>query len=183
MLAHAPQALLVVVDIQERLASAMPETERLRVEVNAVRLIRGAQLLAVPIVGTRQYPKGLGPFTAPIQDALSGHAQVVDKTSFSCCGEDGFSAAVAAQARQQIVLCGMESHVCVLQTATELLERGHVVFVAADAVCSRDRANRRNALTRMRQSGVIVTNTESILFEWLRDARHDRFKAISALVR
>ena len=110
-------------------------------------------------------------------------AQRLEKTAFSCCGAEGFDAAVCTDNRTQWILCGMEAHVCVLQTALELHARGLEVFVVEDGVCSRTDANHANALARLRQAGVIVSNTESVLFEWLRDAGDPQFKALSALIR
>jgi nicotinamidase-related amidase len=107
----------------------------------------------------------------------------LEKTAFSCCNAEGFDAAACADQRTQWILCGMEAHVCVLQTALELRARGLEVFVVADAISSRTEANRDNALARLRQAGVIVSNTESVLFEWLRDASDPQFKVLSALIR
>jgi nicotinamidase-related amidase len=108
---------------------------------------------------------------------------VLTKTSFSCCEAPGFLGTLDRERRPQVVLCGMEGHVCVLQTALELHELGWQVFVVEDAVCSRSPVHQGNALERMRQAGVIATNTESVLFEWLRDASHSQFRAVSALVK
>jgi nicotinamidase-related amidase len=107
----------------------------------------------------------------------------LEKSCFACTGEAAFREALAASGRRQVVLAGMESHVCVLQTAMELLADGYAVFVAEDAACSRREANHRNAMARLAQAGAVVSNTESIVFEWLRDARHERFKQVSALVK
>ena len=107
----------------------------------------------------------------------------LEKTSFSCCNASGFCDEALDGRRRQVVIAGMETHVCVMQTALELLERGYQVFVVEDAVSSRTEENRRNGLERMRSEGVIITNSESVLFEWLRDAKHEQFRAISKLVR
>ncbi|MEJ2436053.1 MAG: isochorismatase family protein [Pseudolabrys sp.] len=111
-------------------------------------------------------------------------AAPLEKTAFSCCAAEGFNTALdGAPERHQIVLTGMETHVCVLQTALELQAAGRQVFVVADAVCSRAKANHKNALRRLASAGVIVANTESMLFEWMRDAKHPQFKAISQLLK
>ncbi|HKJ08245.1 MAG TPA: hydrolase [Gammaproteobacteria bacterium] len=182
-LTHADTAQLVVIDVQQRLAGAMGSEDRARVLRNAAILLQTAGTLQVPVIATQQYPKGLGPTEPDVADHLPAQAVRLDKTVFSCCRADGFNAAVSATGRSQVVLAGMETHVCVLQTALELHAQGHQVFVVEDACCSRDPANASNAARRLRHAGVIVTNTESVVFEWLGDARHEAFKALSALVR
>ncbi len=181
-LCRAEDALLVVVDVQPRLAAAMQSADREQVIARAGMLVQGAGLLGVPVIATEQYPKGLG-HTEP---ALAGHlpagTAIVEKTCFACGGEENFRRVLADSHRRQVVIAGMEAHVCVLQTALGLAHEGYDVFVAEDAICSRSGENARNATERMRGSAVI-TNTESVLFEWLRDARHEQFKAISALVK
>jgi nicotinamidase-related amidase len=107
----------------------------------------------------------------------------IEKMSFSCCGNDQFCATALEEERKQFILTGMETHVCVLQTAFELQQRGFQPFVVADAVCSRSGRNRRIALQRMREAGITVTSTESVLFEWLRDATHPQFRTISKMLR
>jgi len=183
MLCAAELSQFVAIDIQGRLAGAMPEDERERVLRHAGILAEAAGKLKVPVVATEQYPKGLGPTAEPVAEALPPATPLFEKTCFSCGGAKGFLDTLGAGNRNQIVLAGMETHVCVLQTALELQGHGFQVFVVEDAVCSRRPANHRNALERVRQAGGIVTNTESVLFEWLRDAGHEHFKAISALIK
>lgn len=161
----------------------MPEETRSRVLRGASILAEAAAKLGVPRFLTEQYPKGLGSTDAGLLGRLDHTVPRFEKTAFSCCGADGLVAAIRSTGRTQVILAGMESHVCVLQTALDLIEAGLEPVVAEDAVCSRDSQNHANAMARMRQAGVVVANTESILFEWLRDARHEQFKAISALVR
>lgn len=182
-LCESDRSLLLLVDIQERLAAAMPAESRAMVVRNAGMLARAAELLGVPVLVTEQYPQGLGPTDPGLKAQLPASVRLVEKTSFSCCGAVGFEAHLRESGRRQIVLAGMEAHVCVLQTALELGAAGWPVFAAADAICSRRPENHRNAMDRLRQHGVTVTNTESVLFEWLRDARHEHFKAISRMVR
>ena len=173
---------LLIIDVQTRLAAVMPERER--VLRNSGILIEAALGLDIPIVQTEQYPRGLGPTEPTLAERLQDKAQRLEKTSFSCCDAAGFDAAACADVtRTQWVLCGMEAHVCVLQTALELRSRGLEVFVVEDAVCSRNADNHANALARLRQAGVVISNTESVLFEWLRDASHPQFKALTALIR
>lgn len=183
MLCRREDSALLIVDVQSRLAGAMPADARSTVLRNTGILIDAAKALAIPLVQTEQYPRGLGGTEAVLAERLDGAATRLEKTTFSCCGADGFDAAACADGRTQWILCGMEAHVCVLQTALELHARGLQVFVVEDGICSRTEANRANALARLRQAGVIVTNTESVLFEWLRDANDPQFKALSALIR
>jgi nicotinamidase-related amidase len=173
-------AVLVVVDIQERLAAAM--AERGRVEENAVRLVRLARLLGVPVLVTEQYPRGLGPTVAPLREHLGGLAPI-EKLTFDCCGEPAFLAAVGATGRGTALLAGMEAHVCVLQTALGLLGQGAAVHVVADAVCSRDAANAATGLALVRDAGAVVTCTETAVFQLLGRAGTEEFKAALPLVK
>jgi nicotinamidase-related amidase len=183
-LAAAATSQLVVIDIQTRLAAAMPSAARERVLKNTAILLQAAGLLQLPVVATEQYPKGLGNTEAALAQHFPDGLDVVCKTCFASTGAAGFNTALDAHpGRHQVILSGMEAHVCVLQTAMELLGRGYQVFVAEDAVCSRDDANRHNAMARLRQAGAVITNTESVLFEWLRDAAHPQFKAVTALIK
>jgi len=182
-LCHAAHGQLLIVDVQERLAGAMDATAREGVVRAAGRLAQAAGQLEIPVLVSEQYPRGLGPTVAPLAAQLPASARVLDKTSFSCCGDSGLLDALKSARRPQVVVCGMETHVCVLQTALDLLGAGFTPFVVEDAVCSRDPAHKANALHRLRQAGAVVTNHESVIFEWLRDARHSQFKALSALIK
>ena len=174
-------SLLLIVDMQTRLLAAMPDGQGML--DNSAKLLAAAGLLNVPVLLTEQYPKGLGPTAEIIAGALSETSQCFAKTAFSCYGSDGFKQALIASGRRQVVIVGLETHVCVLQTAFELFQQGFQVFVVEDAVCSRLEQHKTNALHRMRQIGISITCLESVLFEWLRDAKHADFKTISALVR
>lgn len=181
-LADAKHSQLVVIDVQQRLVAAMPEKPRQQALHNTSLLTQAANTLKIPIVHTEQYPKGLGTTEEVVRSHLAD-SNAIEKTCFSCCAAEGFITAVSLAQRQQIILCGMESHVCVLQTAIELQQAGYQVFVVENAICSRHKQNHKNALARLRQAGIIVTNTESVIFEWLRDARHPDFKTLSRLLR
>ncbi len=181
-LADAKHSQLVVIDVQERLVAAMPEKPRQQALHNTALLTQAANTLKIPIVHTEKYPKGLGTTEEVVRSHLA-ETGAIEKTCFSCCAAEGFITAVSLAQRQQIILCGMESHVCVLQTAIELQQAGYQVFVVENAICSRHKQNHNNALARLRQAGIIVTNTESVIFEWLRDARHPDFKTLSRLLR
>jgi len=138
-------------------------------------------LLEIPTIFTEQYPKGLGPTVPELALYMAGK-KPVEKTAFSCCGEPAFNRQLLGD-HQQVILAGMEAHICLLQTALDLLAQGKTVFVLEDAVISRNPENKRNALNRMREAGVIISNTEALVFEWLGLAEGDAFKKISQLIR
>lgn len=172
---------LVVIDVQDKLCGAMPPDALESVLKNCGILLQAARLLEIPAVVTEQYPQGLGPTRAELIPFLDDVPRV-EKTCFSCCDETAFRSRLSGD-RRQIILAGMESHICVLQTALQLQGLGKQVFVAEDAVLSRNPAHKANALARLRQAGVIVSNTESVVFEWLKVAGGDAFRQISRLIR
>lgn len=176
-------SLLLIVDMQTRLLAAMQPAAAQGMLDNAAKLLAAAGLLNLPVLLTEQYPKGLGPTDEAVKQALPEAAPCFEKTAFSCCANNEVMQALRASGKNQVLIIGQETHVCVLQTAMDLLRQGLRVFVVEDAVCSRLEAHKQNALRRMRQAGVILVNHESVLFEWLRDAGHAQFKSISALVR
>lgn len=180
---RAQDSQLIAIDIQQRLGDAMPGKVLNRVLQNTALLARSAGLLGVPVLQTEQYPEGLGPTHPTVAAALPGGTQRFTKTTFSCGGADGFMSALAANARQQVVLVGMEAHVCVLQTALDLVTAGCEVFVVEDGICSRRLENYQNALDRLRACQVHVVSAESVVFEWLGDAKHAQFKTIQAILR
>lgn len=169
---------LAVIDVQERLMPAILGGER--VVERCVRLIQGFRLLGLPIYLTEQYPKGLGPTVGAILEAAGG-APMLEKREFSACAREGFLRAVAGHG--QLLLCGVETHVCVSQTAHEALSAGHQVHLAADALGSRHEENHRVGLRRMRLAGALPSSSEMALFELLRTSEHPQFKAISKLIR
>jgi nicotinamidase-related amidase len=179
-LADAARSALVVVDVQEKLMGAIHDAPRVEREI--VRLVEGAKLLGVPTLACEQYPAGLGPTTAAVAAAL-GEARPIEKLVFSAADESKFMEALRRLDRDLVVVVGIEAHVCVLQTALDLLSRGFRVHVAADATGSRSPENRTIALARMAAAGVRVTCVESVLFEWLRRAGSDVFRGVSKLVR
>ena len=175
--------LLVVVDVQERLMPVIHEAEL--VVRNIERLVRGAHTLGIPIVVTEQYVKGLGPTVSSLREALeatAGYAPI-EKMCFSSAGCMDFMVRLEAAKRQQVILCGVEAHVCVHQTAMDLLDSDYRVYVAADAVSSRDPRNRDTALSRLESEGGFRTSTEMALFELTTESGTDEFRAISRLVR
>jgi hypothetical protein len=175
---------LLVIDLQTKLLSTVPNKVRERVVNNANLLLRAAWLLDVPITTTTQYAKGLGPTDPDVASQVPPNTPHFDKTAFSCCGALGCLPHLNGSVqRKQIVIAGMEAHVCVLQSAFDLQDVGYQVFVLDDATCSRKLENYHNALMRLQQGGVAITSTESVIFEWLRDASHEQFKVLSSFLR
>lgn len=169
---------LLIVDMQEKLVRLTRNCEA--VIANCVKLLRGAQLLGVPIDATEQYPKGLGPTTPELLPYLPA---VEEKVRFSCAEALPWVEGEGAGAeRFQVVLAGIESHVCIQQTAFDLLSAGLRVYLAADACTSRSETDRHYALQRMADAGVVLTTTESILFEWCETAAAPEFKQLSKLI-
>jgi nicotinamidase-related amidase len=171
---------LLVVDIQEKILAVMAHPDR--VVKNSVKLIKGFKTLGCPIFITEQYPKGMGKTAKPIKDAL-GDVKIPDKLTFSCCGVEGLTRSILSKRIDQIVLCGIESHVCVWQTAMDLLYKDFNVSVVSDALSSRKDEDHEAALGRMGLHGIEVTTTETVLFELLKEAGTDEFKVISKLVK
>jgi nicotinamidase-related amidase len=176
----AERAALLIIDIQERIIRVINEYET--VIENTIKLIKGFKTLQIPIYYTEQYPKGLGPTVEAIQTELSGKT-AIQKLSFSCSGADDLFIDLKIKNISQVVVCGIESHVCVQQTVLDLLANGFEVTLAADAVSSRRVKDYEIALARMRQHNTEVTTTEAILFELLNVCGTDVFRQISKIVK
>jgi nicotinamidase-related amidase len=176
----AKKCCLVVIDVQEKLLRVMQNPEG--VVKNCGVLIQIAKALDIPILWCQQYPKALGLTVAPLAQLLKGLSPT-DKLSFSCCGEPDFVKRLEALDVEAVVLCGIESHVCVFQTAMDILHQGLKVHMIADAVSSRTEENRQIGISRMAAAGVIINSTEMFLFELLRTAEHPKFKELAALIR
>ena len=176
-------AVLVLIDVQERLMPVIHD--RFDVERNLDRLIRGAALLGVPVIITEQYVKGLGPTVEPLRIALeeTGSYRPIEKDCFSAHGCAPFAAQLAALDRRQILIAGVETHVCVYQTALDLLGTGANVWLIADAVSSRTARNRDLAIQRLTAEGARLSSTEMALFELTVTSGTDEFRAISKLVK
>ncbi len=170
---------LVVVDIQDRLLVKIPQAEDLVRNVGF--LLDVATLLGVEALATEQYPKGLGPTTPEIARRLP--PRLPSKTAFSCFGAGGFHEELRSSARPCVVLTGMETHVCIAQTARDLLDHGLTVFLPVDALAARNLIDHATALRRLERAGAIPTTVEAVAFEWLGDAAHAQFKAVSQLVQ
>jgi nicotinamidase-related amidase len=176
-------SVLVIVDMQDRLSAVMSEKDAQAMHENTISLLEAVQKLTIPVLVTEQYPQGLGATEKSVQDALPNNAPIFEKTSFSCYGASGFMPALEQTKRKQVILVGQEAHVCVLQTALDLAAHDYQVHVVEDAICSRNAEHKFYALQRLQAQNVIITNYESVLFEWLRDAAHPDFKEISSLLR
>ena len=172
---------LAVIDVQESFRTHIPDFAELAARV--ARVAHAAQLLSVPVVVTEQYPKGLGHTAPEIVAVLPADFDPVEKTAFSSCGAQAFVSRLEAAGARQILLCGIEAHVCVNQTAHDLLARGYQVHLLTDCISSRADENRRAGLDKMFRSGALPSSTELALFELMRDARHEQFKAIQKLIK
>jgi nicotinamidase-related amidase len=174
-------AVLAVIDVQEKLCVAMDQEWLGQLTRNAGILIEAARELGVPVVATEQYTKGLGPTLPVLQEKLP--ASAIEKMTFSCCGENPFPDQLKALGKKQVIVVGMETHVCVLQTVLELLEAGYTVHVVRDAVMSRKRENWQTGLEVAAAAGAVLTSTEAALFQLLKVAGTEEFKKLSKLVR
>ena len=170
----------LVIDIQERLYPHIHEHEA--IARNTGILVKGMKVLGVPVLVTQQYTRGLGPTIPGLLDLIKGFP-VIEKTAFSCCDEPEFIRALAETHKQFILIAGIESHICVLQTVIDLVERGYQPVLVEDCVSSRKANDKSISVRRMRKEGAIVTSYESILFELCRFSGTDEFKSISKLVK
>ena len=172
--------VLLVVDVQERLAKVMKRRDQV-VDTIGV-LLRLSELLEFPVLHTQQYTRGLGPTVEPIAAALEGTGHV-EKIHFSCCGEESFVKRMDALGRRTVLLTGMETHICVLQTALDLLDMGYNVHVPWDAVCSRTDGNRDWGIRFMERAGAIITSSETAIFQLLGRSGTPQFKEMSSLLK
>ncbi|HYA87394.1 MAG TPA: hydrolase [Nitrospirota bacterium] len=173
-------AMLLIVDIQDRLAGVMKEKDK--VVKNTQHLIELAKMMGIPLVVTEQYPKGLGRTVQELQSVIPGY-KPIEKTTFDCCGEPSFLSEVNRFGKKKIIVTGMETHVCVLQTTTSLLQAGFVTHVVQDAICSRTKENWKTGLAFMHDAGAVLTCTETVLFQLLRVAGTEEFKKISQRIK
>jgi nicotinamidase-related amidase len=175
---------VVVVDIQERLADAMPNEQLLRVRRAARILVEAARLMGAPVLFTEQYPKGLGPTLGEVNTALAAAgAARFEKTEFSAVDAEGFLKALEATGARAAVVVGMETHVCVYQTVRDLTAKGIEVHVPVDGVASRQEDHRETGLELCERAGAVRTTAETVIFDWLRRGAGDEFKQLSKLIR
>jgi nicotinamidase-related amidase len=176
--------VLLVVDVQERLCAAMPPDALARLLANAKILVEAARVVGARLLVSEQYPKGLGPTHPDLAAKLAElGVQPIDKLTFDASSEPRIAHALAASDPRAVVVVGMEAHVCVYQTARELVTRGYATYVVADAVTSRREENRLAGLALCTSAGAITTTTEAVVFDWVERAGTDAFRQISKLVR
>jgi nicotinamidase-related amidase len=173
-------ALLLIIDIQEKLSSVMKYEDK--VIDNTLILLETSKLMNIPVIITEQYPKGIGPTVNQIKEKIDSNVEIFEKTSFTGWTEEVILALEKA-GKEKIIITGMETHVCVFQTARDLIDNGYEVFVARDAVCSRTKENFLNALDLMKDMGVVITNTETIVFDLLKKSGTPEFKVLSKLIK
>ena len=174
-------AILLVIDIQERLVTAMPPKVYARMRATTAMLVEAANLLGIPVLTTEQYPKGIGHTVAELSAACA--QGVLEKTTFGCCGEPTFLAALHKLGRRQVLVTGMEAHVCVYQTVLGLLAANYHVHLVRDAICSRSKDDFRAGVSNAARAGALVITAEIALFQLLKDSRHEQFRAISKLIK
>jgi nicotinamidase-related amidase len=173
-------SVLVLIDFQERLFPVMYDKEKLL--TNTIKLTKGAVALEIPVIITEQYPKGLGPTLPEIKSVIPSF-KAVEKTCFSCCDEPAFMEALGSLKRKQIIVAGIQTHICLYPTRAALVKAGYQVEAAVDCVSSREIENKNTALTKLGLMGILPTTAEMALFELLKAAKGDKFKAISAIVK
>ena len=172
---------LVIIDMQEAFRSTISdfaETAR-----NIATVARAAELLDVPVIVTEQYPKGLGHTAEEIKAVLSDTLDIIEKTAFSSCGASEFTSRLKDNGARQVLVCGIEAHICVNQTTHDLLAQGFQVHLLTDCITARSAHNKKIGLAKMKQSGAIPSSTEMAVFELMRDAKHEKFKAIQKLIK
>jgi nicotinamidase-related amidase len=176
-------AMFLVIDVQKNLAAAMKKDVAAMVEGNINIIISASKILNVPVLCTEQYSKGLGPTLDSIVKSLGADFKPVEKLVFSACAEKEFQDSCKAIQRKYVMVCGIESHVCVLQTSLDLLEQGHIVHVISDATCSRYKNDWKNAMNYLRNAGAVISTTEIAVFQLLQKAGTPEFKAISPMFK
>ena len=176
MLMKRQNSLLMIIDVQERLAPAMDDPRQ--VISNGARLVGAAKDMGVPFIITEQYPKGLGPTMVDVRQEAGEDAAFFSKLYFSCVREPEIMRAIEASGKKQIILAGAETHICLMQTAMDLKEQGYEVFVVSNASSSRDAVQNTMALQRLAHNGIDIVTTEMVVFEWLEKAGADEFKQI-----
>jgi len=175
------RAALVVVDLQEAFRSAIPDFSLIASRVSVA--VRGFQILQIPIIITEQYPKGLGRTAEEILFTLPSDFEFIEKTAFSSCGAPRFTERLKETGISQVALCGLEAHVCVNQTAHDLLSEAFQVHILTDCTGSRFEADKQTAISKMTANGAVSSSVEMALFELMRDARHEQFKEIQKLIK
>ena len=174
------ESLLLVIDVQERLVNALDKDV---VVSRTAILAKAAKVLEIPTIATQQYSKGLGQTVNAVKQSLTSDAVIFEKSAFSAVKEKGFIEILKSFNKKQIVICGIETHVCVHQTAADLIDEGYEVFVVKDACASRGKYEFKQGIERMQENGAKISCLEIVLFEWLRSAKNPYFKEIQALIK
>lgn len=177
----ADETALVIIDIQEAFRGAIRDFDPIAARASVAA--RGFGILGLPVIVTEQYPKGLGRTASVILEALPESAEIIEKSAFSSCGAADFLVALTTTGARQIVVCGIEAHICVSQTVHDLLDSGFHVHLLTDAVGSRKEADLEAGKSKMFSSGAVPSSVEMALFELMRDSKHEHFKAIQTLVK
>jgi nicotinamidase-related amidase len=172
---------LVIIDMQEAFRQRISDFAETAARIALVA--HAAQLLKLPVIVTEQYPQGLGQTAGEIRAVLPAGLEPIEKTAFSSCGAQQFNAELERARARHVIVCGIEAHVCVNQTTHDLLARGYAVHLLTDCISSRAANNKQTGLAKMQQSGALPSTTEMALFELLRDAQHEQFKAIQRLIK
>lgn len=170
-------SILVIIDIQEKLVKAASNGEK--TIINTSKISQAAQILSIPVIITEQYPKGLG---ATVESITGSDAFIIEKSSFSAFKEPEFEQKIKSLNRKQVILCGIETHICVLQTAIDLYKNGYEVYVLKDCVSSRSEEEQNSGLELLKQYGIKVITVEIALFQWLKSSKHPQFKDIQKLI-
>lgn len=173
-------SLILLVDIQDKLVSAL---EKDKITDNAYKIVKAANILEIPIVVTEQYPKGLGNTVEKIKNELNKDTKVFEKTYFNALLEPEILDTIKSFGKKQIVIMGIETHICVHQTASALVEQGFEVYAIKDACASRNKYEFKQGIEAMKQNGVKISCVEIALFEWLKGSKHPNFKEIQALIK
>ena len=174
------ECILLIIDVQERLVNALDKDV---VVGRTATLTKAAKILSIPTIVTEQYSKGLGPTVAPIKQSLAPNTPIIEKSAFSALKEKAFIDVFKTHNKKQIVVCGIETHVCVHQTVSDLIDQGYDVYVVKDACASRNKYEFKQGIERMQENGAKISCVEIVLFEWLRSAKNPFFKEVQALIK
>lgn len=177
---NTENSVLLIIDIQERLVGML---EKDTIVSKSCALANAARILGVDTIVTEQYPKGLGSTIAPLKEAIGNNARYFEKTAFSALNEEGVEAALHKTGKKHVIICGIEAHICVYQTAMDLISKGYEVSLVTDASASRNKFEFKTGVELMRQNGVNITCVEIVLFELLKTAKNPNFKEVQALIK
>lgn len=181
MLINKENSIAVCIDIQEKLFPFMQDS--LELQTRSAKLIQGLKVLNVPVLVTEQYPKGVGQTINPLNKVLGEEYKPIEKDSMSCCGNNEFNQKLKASGAKSVILIGIEAHICVMQTANELIDKGYNVYVVEDCTSSRNINDKNTAIHRIRQDGAKITTYESLLMELTKVSGTEEFKQISKIIK